>query len=45
MDWRHAYEVFYDLPQKDQHRLFEAIKDTLFPENANLTGMLTSLTH
>lgn len=43
MDWRHAYEVFYDLPEKDQHRLLEAIKNTLFPENTNLTGMLKEI--
>lgn len=31
MDWLNIYENFTDLPVKEQHRLFEAIKETLFP--------------
>jgi len=31
MDWLNIYENFTDLPTKEQHRLFEAIKETLFP--------------
>jgi transposase-like protein len=32
MDWKNVYEDFYDLPKSEQLRLFQAIKDTLFPE-------------
>jgi len=31
MDWLGVYEDFTDLPKQEQHRLFEAIKETLFP--------------
>lgn len=31
MDWLKVYEYFSDLPEKEQHRLFDAMKDTLFP--------------
>jgi transposase-like protein len=32
MNWKHVYEDFYDLPKSEQLRLFQAIKDTLFPD-------------
>lgn len=32
MDWRSVYGDFSDLPKAEQHRLFQAIQDTLFPE-------------
>ncbi|NGQ94871.1 IS1595 family transposase [Brevibacillus sp. SYP-B805] len=32
MDWKRLYEDFSDLSKTEQMRLFQAIKDTLFPE-------------
>jgi hypothetical protein len=29
---KHVYEDIFDLPKSEQFRLFQAIKDTLFPE-------------
>ncbi|WP_397361555.1 hypothetical protein [Paenibacillus sp.] len=41
-DWHSVYEDFSDLPKAEQHRLFQAIQDTLFPEPkediANMVG-------
>jgi len=42
MDWKAVYGDFSDLPKSEQHSLFQAIKDTLFPEPkediANMVG-------
>ncbi|SDG46009.1 ISXO2-like transposase domain-containing protein [Paenibacillus sp. cl6col] len=42
MDWKAVYGNFSDLPKSEQHSLFQAIKDTLFPEPkediANMVG-------
>ncbi len=32
MDWKAVYGIFNDLPKSEQLQLFQAIKDTLFPE-------------
>jgi hypothetical protein len=42
MDWLNIYENFTDLPEKEQHRLFEAIKETFFPA-PKVQGLLSDI--
>lgn len=42
--WRHVYQDFSDLSEKEQLALFEAIKETLFPEErADIAKMLKEI--
>jgi len=40
MDWRYVYRDFQNLTEAEQHRLFEAIKDELFPSPKTDIGNL-----
>ena len=35
MEWIELYEKFYDMPHTEKLKLFDAIKETLYPERKN----------
>lgn len=41
MEWTELYEKFYDMPHTEKVKLYDAIKDTLYPEQkANIISMV-----
>lgn len=44
MQWTELYEKFYDMPHTEKVKLYDAIKDTLYPEQkANITNMIDGI--
>jgi transposase-like protein len=44
LEWTELYEKFYDMPLAEKMKLFDAIKETLYPEpKSNLINMIEGI--